>query len=173
MQSLSCIIVVNGCSQKSRTITDPKELVVESTSGSRDHWRGSRKVFVDTAEREGEANFSIFTGQKSGSKAYSTIRIRNHLLLVMVINSHQLIVGKQSSFYPCLDICKYSKNQLLLVMYKINLNSYLQYVKISRLLHGWVIDANLHSKYARSCYTNTGRIEYRQEYYYSILPVLV
>ena len=24
---------------------------------------------------------------------------------------------------------------------------------------GWVIDTNPHSKYARSCYTNTGRIE--------------
>ena len=34
-------------------------------------------------------------------------------------------------------------------------------VKISRLTLGWVIDPNSHSKYTRSYYTNTGRIEYR------------
>ena len=34
---------------------------------------------------------------------------------------------------------------------------------------GWVIDTNSHSKYARSCYTNTGRIEYY--YFVDVLQV--
>ena len=80
--------MVNGCSQKSRTIIDPKELVVESTSGSRDHWRGSRKVFVDTAEREWESNFSMFTGQKSGSKAYKAQYKYNIVLSNAWLSTH-------------------------------------------------------------------------------------